>query len=620
MKDLARKYKYEFLIAACVLGLCVIPLLFGKIYTGHDFSYHFGRIRCLADNIQHGEWFSPVYFSGLYDAGYASPAFYGDLFLYIPALAVCAGIPEELAFRLFIMLITAAAAYSAYWCGKKGFQNPLAAFVCAVCFVFSPYFSVDAYTRTALGELQAFIFLPFVALGFYSILFKDGKYRLCLSLGMVGLLISHVLSAAVSVFIMAVLALVYIKRLIKESRRFYMLVTSAALFFGISASFIIPLLEQLSTGEFVLTNGMSAVRWGTLAGRSMPWYAVFSDFCMGSEATGAWIPNGLGLMPVIAMAFCGIYWFKSKVLPRFQAIMLILGVFTLFCTTSLFPWSYLQSLCGSMQFPWRLLSFATGFFALLAGSVVLHAQEYHAQKAASDGKKATKKQASVLPDTLLYIFVMLALAGTVFSYANTASGPYKNMLKKASSGDEVTPYRTMIGAGEYLRMTEDTVALDSKGKASSNADLVTGIKSVLSKNSKKIASNNLKQSSLKLTRGYGELTAEFSGNTAGDTYIVLPLINYKGYAAYINGVPAEITDGALSANVTLSKTEYAVTYGAAVRVELGGAESGTVTVRYEGTSLQLLGRLITLATAISAAAYLITKKVRSRSQTRTPAK
>ena len=612
MKAFVKERKYELMLALCLLALCAVPLLFGKVYTGHDFAYHFGRIRCLADNIQNGKWFEPVYYSGLYDAGYASPAFYGDVFLYIPALAVCAGMAEELAFRLFIMLVTAAAACSAFWCAAKGFQNKQAAFVCAFCFVFSSYYAVDAYTRTALGEMLSFVFLPLAALGFYSIMFGDGRYKLCLPWGLAFLLLSHVLSAAISVFVMALFALVYIKRLVKEKQRFFMLVTSAALFFGVTAFFICPLAEQLGTGGFVATNGMSAVRWGTLESRSLPWYATIYDFCMGS-ATGAWIPNGLGLFPVVTLIFCGIVSYKNKRVARFAAVTAAYGAVTLFLTTSLFPWRYFQSVFGGIQFPWRLLEFATGFFALLAGYTAsqLRAASGTAEK---NSKKGVKKAQPGRTSATLYVFMALVIGFSAFSYINTSAGAYGNMLKKAASGEEVTPSRTMIGAGEYLRITEDTYAVDAEGRRSTDAELVTGIKSVLSQNSKKVISNNISKSNLKLERGYGELSVEFSGNTADGTYITVPLINYKGYSAYVNGAPAEISDGVLEANVKLNGTEYTVRYGAAVRVDIGGAESGVVTVRYEGTGLQLISKLITLFTLIGAAAYGITKKVRSRSQ------
>ena len=620
-----KRRKYEIIIAVLLIALCILPLLFAKIYTGHDFKYHYDRIRCLADNIQNGKWFSPVYHSDLYESGYASPAFYGDLFLYIPALMVCAGMTEELALRVFIMIITVAAAYSAYFCAKKGFKKELPAFVCAVCFVFSSYYSVDASTRIALGELQTFVFLPLIALGFWSVLIDDGKYWLCLPLGLAGCLVSHVLTSAVCVIIMFVFALCFIVKLIKEKQRFFALLKCVGVFVGASAFFLLPLLEQLASGDFVATNGMSAVHWGTLTSRSMPWYSGFCDFCMGSEATGAWIPNGLGLFPLVAMAFAVLMCIKLKRVPLSLAVFTGCGLFTLLLTTKLFPWSRFQSLAGGLQFPWRLLAFATAFFALLAGTAMYYAQSDELKKKWSpvivfftkNGGREDGMRVFSFKKILIPCVAVLALGLSLYSFAHTSYEMYGKMLKRTRSGEEVAaPGRDTIGAGEYLPVNENTFALDEDGKRSSDSHLITCIKSVLRQNSKKAVSNNLKSSSLKLTRGYGELTVEFSGNTKDDTYITVPLINYKGYAAYINGERVEVSDGVLTAKVKISGVDatYSATFGSAVSVYVGDLESGTLTVRYEGTAIQLTGKLLTLFTLGAGIALIILKTVRSRSQ------
>ena len=193
------------------------------------------------------------------------------------------------------------------------------------------------------------------------------------------------------------------------------------------------------------------------------------------------------------------------------------------------------------------------------------------------------------------------------------------MLKNAQTGTITTPSRTYIGAGEYLPVDENTFALDKKGEQADAGTLVTGIKSVFNKNSKKAFSNNLDQSALVLKRGYGELTVEFSGNSASDTYIDLPLVNYKGYAAYLDGTVLRTGNGTLISDATVDKKTYTVTYSGAVRVYIGNVESGTVTIRYEGTAVQKISKIITLFTLVCTVCVFIRKKVRSRSQANTPA-
>ena len=111
----------------------------------------------------------------------------------------------------------------------------------------------------------------------------------------------------------------------------------------------------------------------------------------------------------------------------------------------------------------------------------------------------------------------------------------------------------------------------------------------------------------------------FSGNTSAQTYVDLPLINYKGYAAYLDGTVLKTGDGILRGDVKIDGKTFSASYGSALRVYLGNTQSGTVTVRYEGTAVQKISKLVTLFTLLAAAGVFIRKKVRSKSQARTPA-
>ena len=597
VKNHIKTNKYRYILALCVLLLCVVPLLFSVITTGHDFSYHIGRIRCLADNIQNGKWFSQIYFSGLYDAGYASPAFYGDLFLYIPATAVCLGMKEEPALRLFFMIITAACAISAYWCANKAFKDERAALLASVCYVFSGYFFTDMVIRVALGELQAFVFLPLIIYGFYNIVREDCRYWYVLPLGLAGCIVSHVLTAFVAVILMFVAALFMCVRIFKEKQRLLALIKSVGLFLCVSAFFLFPMLEQLANGEYIATNGISAVRWGTLARRAMPWSSVFSDFCMGTDKINAWIPNGIGLFPVAAAVFFGVSWYKNKRIPRAAAAFLGFGLLMLFAVSDLFPWKTLQSAAGTMQFPWRLMVFATLFFAIFAGLTV---------KSIQNGKLAS-------------VCALVVALCSLFSFFAASGSYYGKMFRNASEEKTVTAGRASVGAGEYLIMNENTYVRNSAGDDATYSELVTGLKSLFSQKTKTAASNTLESSYIKIKRVYGGMEVTFSGNTSAQTYVDLPLINYKGYAAYLDGTVLKTGDGILRGDVKIDGKTYSASYGSALRVYLGNTQSGTVTVRYEGTPVQKISKLVTLFTLLAAAGAFIRKKVRSKSQVRTPA-
>ena len=579
---------YGLILAGFVLLFCVLPLITGVMSSGHDFEYHIGRIRELADNISHGKLFSPVYFSGVYETGYASPAFYGDLFLYIPALFVCAGAGVELALRVFLILIAAATAFTSYHCAKKAFGSDLPAFVAAFCFVFSSYFSVDAYTRIALGEAQAFIFLPMIAYGFYSIVFRDGKDKMYLAFGLAGCLLSHVLTAVICVGILAIASLILAKKYFENKKRFIWVLQSAGLFFALTAFFLIPMVEQLASGDFIATNGVSAVTWGTLKQRAMPVSGIFGFFNMGSDSTGSWIPSGLGFFPLVTALLCVFIFIKNKKTPTAALTALVAGLLFLLATTTVVPWGSLQNAFGVLQFPWRLLLFATFFFALSAGAVF------------NDLRINNRKVFAVLLAVLLFF--------SWFSYMSSSIYAFEKLSDNAENKVKVTADTSRIGAGEYIPVNEDTFAVNEDGKDASASEYISLLKSVIRNRSNRVISNRLSSSDMTLKRGYGELTVEFSGNEYDDTYIIVPLINYKGYAAYINGEKAEVTDGVYKSSSVKNKNgTYTVSYGKMVRVDVGSVGSGTLTVRYEGTALQYTGKSVTVITVLSLIAYWFLK-------------
>lgn len=580
--DFIKKNKYPLILALLVLVLCVYPLSFTQIYTGHDLKFHLCRIDCIADNIEHGNWFSPIYTTYLDGYGYASPLFYGDIFLHIPGFLTYLGMTAEASLRVFVMIITAATAFVTYYCSKSIFKNGLSAFVSAVAYTFSAYFCVDFITRVALGELQAFVFLPVIACGFHSIMFEDGKKWYLLPLGLTFCLLSHVMTSVFCVVFLIVISLIFIKRFIEKPKRLAVIAVSAAVFFCLSAFFIFPLLEQMGSHDFAVNDGSAALQWGTLESRAMPSSAIFSSFVISKPVfsgincvtvlfggwpyaggSDPWIPNGMGVLPIVIFVIIFVCeMIKKKTGTSWP--FLIAGLVTLLCTTNLFPWAKVQSLLGSLQFPWRLLIFVTFFMAFAAAAFI----------ARSDSKK------------LVCAMAVSVVGLSLFAYCYTGSGKYSNMYSLYEKGEtRVIDYENTIGAGEYM-----PTYYDEKAKKQISA---ATIKSRVLKRGGKVTSNNiLNANDLSLKRDFDELTVSFKHNGSDDTYIELPLLMYKGYSAEINGKDAEVTWG--KDNV--------------VRVNVGSTESGKITVRYTGTTLRKICVVVSILSFISLIAYLVIRK------------
>ena len=256
-----KKHRELFILLLLLLILVIIPLSFLRLPSGHDYKYHMGRIYQISENIRHGKWFAPIYYEQLSGCGYASPVFYGDVFLHLPGALVTLGMSVEASLRIYIMLCLTATALVTYFCALKLTSEKLPALVTSVLYTFSSYLAIDFITRVALGEVQAFIFLPIAFTGLMSILTGDAKHWLLLPTGLCGVLISHTLSAACLAFFFLVIALFYIPELIKNKKRIALIALSAGIFFALSAFYVFPMLEQLSFGTPRLNDGTADTIW-----------------------------------------------------------------------------------------------------------------------------------------------------------------------------------------------------------------------------------------------------------------------------------------------------------------------------------------------------------------------
>ena len=586
MLKLLKKHKYEIMLFGAVLLLCVIPLLFIRIGTGHDFNFHLARIKALSENMQNGHWFSPIYYSEFYGTGYASPLFYGDLLLHIPASMVLMGFSAESSYRAFIVLILFAAAFSSYYCAKAVFKKEMPSFVAAFCFVFSGYFATDVFVRAAIGEAQTFIFLPIIALGFYSIIYEDGRHWLCLPFGLFFCFVCHVLTTCLCVAALFLFALLSAKRLLKKPEKIFCIVKSAVLFFALSAFSLLPMAEQFLSQRFIATSGMSSLVNGTLETRVIPWKRVLGDFAS-ARIDGVWMPHGIGVMPVIAAVLFVIIWYKTKKTPKSAWLFGACGFIATFLTTNLFCWNLLQKIAGIIQFPWRLLVFATFFFAVFGEILLL---------------RCSKRKTAC-------IFAVLLVLSSAFSYIHASYVNYTYMLEKTKSGERPEVNLNDIGSAEYLPLPDGTVATDENGNLLSGPNIIPVVMLTVKANSENVNSDSINSSDLKIKRDFDKMTVTFKGNTSKNAYIDLPLLAYKGYTATLNGQKLAVGNSEVHAKIT-KNGEYDVTYTGMLRVFVGSAKSGTVTVRYERTKIQIISYIVTLITVIWSAGYIIFTKKR----------
>ncbi len=547
---------HYIIILICLLLVAgiIIPLCNVQTFLGHDVYFHMTRMEALAQEIDAGNIPARLYYFVFDGYGYASPMFYGDLFLIIPALLILMGVPMPLAYKAFMIICLCACVLMAYYCGKRMFVKKSAAVCFAFTYAVSSYFAVDVFTRAAVGEMQAFIFVPLAFLGLHSIINEKGKYWYYLPIGLAAILFCHLITSVMTAFFLLVYALLHCVKLVKNPKKILGICACAVVFAFISASFLFPMLEQLADTKFLSTDGSSATIFGTLEQRSMTLRQLFSLFNF-SVTNDPWIPNGIGYLPLILVVFRLFALRKAKFCSG--DIYFITANVCLLLMCNVFPWEseLLQKLVGTIQFPWRIMLFATLFLAL-----------------------ATAEYSTRLEKEDVRIFTSIVCIAGICAFGSVYIPRYNIYADYEESGYKVVYYKDKnigynIGTGEYLPTGTNRSQLYNRG----NVIITDGV------NDKFTQEKN------------GDMYVPIQSGEKMGTYIDLPLIKYKGYSVTFTGESGKET----------SLTPY---YGKnnVIRVYLNGiTEDGTVHITYSGTAVQHISFVVSILSVALLLGYIL---------------
>lgn len=374
-----RKVSFEgklHILAAIVLVLSSIMTWMGY---GQDIEFHAQRLAAIAAEMKQGPGIYRIYTTVCEGYGYASPMFYGDIFMYPAAALVALGVPLGIAFRLFLASIMVFAYLTMYLCVKAvwGKNNGVLA---AYLYAFSPVLLEDIFIRYAVGEAMAFVFIPVVLYGFYRIVIEPKKPKtdwIFLALGMSGLIFSHIISTVLTAILLVLLCLFFMKRIWTNKKSILYMIYAALLTVALTAYFTLPMLEQMAASKFYVVNRQTS----NLVGNVVPLIGLL----VGSEymsvlnvilekITGnadyfsfSWFPGGFGylLFFVLIVRFC-LPSFRQKGERKDRKIDVLLGwsLFYLVISTVSLIQPLLEPFVGFIKIPWRNLTFYILFLAL----------------------------------------------------------------------------------------------------------------------------------------------------------------------------------------------------------------------------------------------------------------
>lgn len=183
------------------------------VWNGDDIYYHFQRIIGLSNNFTDGLLTSNISTNNFDKIGYGVNIFYPWLIL----------IPFQIIFRLtgdrigayylgllFYFFISFLISHYSMKQFSKG--NKLAVLF-AIIYNFSTYRLIEVFSRSAVAEYIATIFLPLCFLGLYQIFFGDDKHWKPLAIGLSLIIFSHVLSVFMCLIMFVIILLLFVAKI-----------------------------------------------------------------------------------------------------------------------------------------------------------------------------------------------------------------------------------------------------------------------------------------------------------------------------------------------------------------------------------------------------------------------
>ena len=362
-------------MAACGASIFVALFVYAKNgIPGHiiDLIYSLERIEGLKDAISHGDLFASVYprFYGGY--GYGTPMFYSDVFFLPAALLRIVGFSATQSFKLFVALIVAAHFFTSYISYKKMSGDRFIGLTGAVITVTSVYFIWEIVYRAGISSYIASMFFPVLSYALWDFFFggkeeKCGTKTYLFTIAFLGMALSHVMSAATAL-VFTVLT-VLISLLFKRTRKIVFSLTSikrivsyAVLTLGLSAFYIVPMIEQMMSGRFYYEKPLVNIGDYVVSFSSLFGVRAYTD---GYDSF-----IGLGAALLVGILTVAILSVKNKKFGA-AAVITLLGVLLSVTITDIFPWHIFNNTpVNGLQFSFRLFPVAiclivTGFVLTL---------------------------------------------------------------------------------------------------------------------------------------------------------------------------------------------------------------------------------------------------------------
>lgn len=379
---------YFMPVMAAVIGLLAgIPMYAEFILGGHDFTFHMLRIEGLYRAMASGDFpvrLNPLQVSGY---GYLSSTMYPQWFIYPVALLRFLNVSVISCYKILLTMINVGTALIAYYAVKNITRSDKIGILMSFLYTFSAYRLMGLYVRCAIGEVLAMTFFPLVIWGVYECLW-GGRRWIILTLGITGVLESHILSAEICALFMILELLWWLFGRKKDhiGKRIMAGVKAVLAAVLLNLSFLVPFL-------YFSTHDLVCFQMTNSAANSVVYFSqMFSLFLSkeGVSVSRGTTVNEMSLTVGTALlvglgAF--VLWSGSgkereKVVGGLGVHCAVYALTALYLSSWLMPWSavilrssIIDRLTTALQFVWRFLGMASLFMALCSAIGIVRLAE-----------------------------------------------------------------------------------------------------------------------------------------------------------------------------------------------------------------------------------------------------
>lgn len=446
--------KITFLVLVTTVFFTGLPLYQSGLNNGADLAFHLSRLEGIYKGLRFsdGGFQFPVRIQpGWLDGyGYAVSVFYGDIFMYFPALLRAVGFSLEDAYKAYLEIVNAASVFISFYSFRRMTRNDISALAGSI--LYAGGMRITLLYSAMLGGAGGMTFYPLIVAGFYLLFTEDvnsKEYRkiwILLTFGFTGILMTHMISCLMVGLYSVLLCCIMLKKVLRRNtlRELFKAAAAAVL---LNLWYLIPLLQYMLHEKLRINSNIAktahiedyyaALKDFTQAGKNL--YHLFTDY----DALG------FSMIMILTLYLITIPIQGNGIQVKRCRIFALFTLFTIIVCTDLFPFvalakrsRLLTKFCQTIQYQHRLMSVAAVMAACLAALfLTLHMFEKKIQ---------------------YYIVGALCLVTLCqnLQYFTTLSfdAIYLDGIALESRINK-DPYSYMIGNGEYLPATTRTTEL-----------------------------------------------------------------------------------------------------------------------------------------------------------------